>query len=141
MGEPCPQDGVPRRDLAKGRDQRLLVEGPDDGADDLLEVHAGCLAEEAVEQHSLLRRRELVRVDDADLARLRHSVTPRSGQDRLEDVTSTLPAIARRTGQQRPQAVEDDLPSDRQKPIFPHMKFLFSPGTSFKQLAESFTNL
>ena len=75
---------------------------PDDGADDLLEVHAGCLAEEAVEQHSLLRRRELVRVDDTDLARLRHSVTPRTGKGRLEEDARTLLAIARRTRQQRP---------------------------------------
>lgn len=55
-------------DLLKCRYQRLLVEGTSDRPDDLLEVDAGFPAEQVVEEHSLLGRRELIGIDDPSLA-------------------------------------------------------------------------
>ena len=45
VAESGPQDGVPRRDLVKSRDQGLLVEVPANGAHDLLDVDSRGVAE------------------------------------------------------------------------------------------------
>ena len=100
--ETRPQDRMPRRRPPGRPLRRPSRRTAAEGADDLLEIDAGCVPEEAVEEHAFLRRRQLVGVDDTDLARLRHSVTPRSGKDRLEEVARTLLAIASLTGQHRP---------------------------------------